>query len=181
MLNWNTTVSSSLPSGAIDSINAAFNVNDQRQASLPVAVFLIGYVFGPTIFGPVSEQYGRKICFLSSFALFTVFTLACAFTPNWPALLFFRFFVGVAAAAPQTVIGAMYSDIYPNLRHRGRAVSALGLVSNVGPLAGPIIAGFSSITDWRWMFWISLIMAGVSWPMLLFLPGELILRYVRFG
>ena len=172
MLNWNVAVSSSLPSGAIDSINAAFNVTDQRQAALPVAVFLIGYVFGPILFGPISEQFGRKTCFVLSFTIYTAFTLACALAPNWPALLVFRAFVCIGAAAPQTVIGAMYADVYPNLQHRGRAVTALGLTSNVGPLVGPIIAGFSSTTDWRWMFWISLITAGISWPLLVMLPGE---------
>ena len=173
MLNWNVTVSSSLPSGAINSINAAFNVTDQRQTALPVAVFLIGYVFGPILFSPISEHFGRKMCFVLSFAIYTAFTLACALAPNWPALLLFRTFVGIGTAAPQTVIGAMYADVYPNLQHRGRAVTALGLTSNVGPLVGPIIAGFSSTTNWRWMFWISLMMAGISWPMLIMLPGKL--------
>ena len=50
LLNFNVTASSSLPSGAIDSLNAIFNVSNQQQTSLPVAVFLIGYVTGPIIF-----------------------------------------------------------------------------------------------------------------------------------
>lgn len=46
----------------------------------------------------------------------------------------------------------------------------LGLTSNIGPLIGPVIAGFSSVRDWRWMLWISLIMNAIIWPMLLLLP-----------
>ena len=172
LLNLNTTLSSSLPSGAIDSLDAAFHVSSPQQTTLPVAVFLIGYIFGPIIFGPISESFGRRVCFLASFALFTLFTMACALAPDWPALLVFRFFVGVGASAPQAVLGGMYSDIYPNLLHRGRAVMILGLISNVGPLVGPVIAGFSSTQNWRWMFWISLMMAGASWPFLLWLPGR---------
>ncbi|MCJ1461295.1 hypothetical protein MMC28_011677 [Mycoblastus sanguinarius] len=170
LLNFNTTLSSSLPSGAIDSLNAAFEVNSKRQASLPVAVFLIGYIFGPLVFGPISQSYGRRTCFLSSFALYTLFTMACALAPTWPALLVFRFLVGAGASAPQAVLGGMFSDLYPDLRPRGTAVMILGLTSNIGPLVGPIIAGFSSTSEWRWMFWISLIMAGANWPLLLVLP-----------
>lgn len=97
--------------------------------------------------------------------------MACALARTWPALLCFRFLVGVGASAPQAVLGGMFSDLYPDLRPRGTAVMILGLTSNIGPLVGPIIAGFSTVSDWRWMFWISLIMAGANWPLLLMLPG----------
>lgn len=172
LLNFNTTLASSLPSGAIDSLDKAFAVGSRQQVSLPVATFLVGYIFGPVLFGPLSESFGRRVCFISSFALYTLFTLACALAPNWPALLVFRFFVGAGASAPQAVLGGMYSDLYPDLVPRGRAVMILGLMSNIGPLVGPVIAGYSSTTNWRWMFWITLIMAGTTWPLLLLLPGE---------
>lgn len=143
-----------------------------EQISLPVAVFLIGYIFGPILFAPLSETYGRWICLVSSFAVYTLFTLACALAPNWPALLVFRFLCGVGAAAPQTVLGGVFADIYLDLRPRGKAVMLLALISTVGPLIGPIVAGYTSVRDWRWMFWIALILAGVNWPFLWMLPGE---------
>jgi hypothetical protein len=78
--------------------------------------------------------------------------------------------LGCGAAAPQTVSGGLFCDIYPDLRPRGMAVTLLGLTSNVGPLVGPIIAGFSSTVDWRWQFWHALILAGINWPALLLMP-----------
>lgn len=48
----------------------------------------------------------------------------------------------------------------------------LGLTSNIGPLLGPVIAGYVSTYKWQWIFWINLIMCGLIWPLLLFLPGE---------
>ena len=171
LLNLTTTLSSSMPSGAIDSLDQAFDITSNQQATLPVAIFLVGYIFGPMAFGPMSESLGRRVCFISAFIIFTLFTLACALTTNWPALLVFRFFVGAGASASQAVLGGMYSDLYPNLVHRGRAVMILGLTSNIGPLVGPIIAGYTSNSNWRWMFWISLVMAGAMWPLLILLPG----------
>jgi MFS family permease len=149
-----------------------FKITRQQEIALPVALFLVGYIFGPIIFGSMSETFGRRICFLSSFALYTVATLACAIAPNWSALLFFRFLVGVGASAPQYMLGGMYSDIYPNLLHRGKAMMLAGLMNSFGPLIGPIIAGYTSTENWRWMFWIALILAAGNWPLLVFLPGE---------
>ena len=171
-LNFNVTLGSSLPSGASDALARAFNVSSAEQRSLPVAVFLVGFIFGPMIFGPMSELFGRKICLVSSFFIYTLFTLACALAPNWPALLVFRFIVGVGASGPHTVVGGMYADLFPNLLHRGKAIMYLGLTSNVGPLIGPIISGYGSMINWRFGFWIALIMAGANWPFLLLLPGE---------
>lgn len=171
-MNFNTTASSSLPSGAIDSLTEAFGITSHQQKALPIGVFLVGYIFGPVIFGPVSESFGRRICFLSSFGLFTIFTLACALARSWPSLLFFRFLCGVGAAAPQTVLGGMFSDIYPNVKERGNVVMIFGLLANVGPLSGAVIAGFFSQERWQSMFWISLVCAGVNWPLLIALPGK---------
>jgi MFS family permease len=172
-MNFNVTLGSSLPSGASESLNKAFGVTSEFQFPLPVAVFLIGYIFGPIVFAPLSESIGRRPVFLSSFAIYTAFTVGCALAPNWPAFLFFRFMLGCGAAAPQTVSNGLFSDIYPDLRPRGRAVTALGLTSNVGPLVGPIISGFTSTKHWQYQFWMALILAGVNWPMLLLLPGKL--------
>lgn len=178
-MNFNTTMGSSLPSGAGDALNRAFHVTSEYQKPFPVAVFLIGYIFGP-VFAPLSESYGRRPVFLAAFGVYTAFTLGCALAPNWPAFLLFRFLQGCGAAAPQTVSNGLFSDIYPDLRPRGRAVTVLGLTSNVGPLVGPIISGFTSTIWWPWQFWIALILAAAIWPLLLFMPGISIfkLRYL---
>ncbi|KJK78143.1 hypothetical protein H634G_06315 [Metarhizium anisopliae BRIP 53293] len=170
LLNFNVTLGSSLPSGAASTLNAHFGITEKLQKPLPVAVFLVGYIFGPIIFAPMSESWGRRPAFLISFSMYTAFTLGCALAPNWPAFLFFRFMLGCGAAAPQTVSGGLFCDIYADLRPRGLAVTLLGLTSNVGPLCGPIISGFTSTRVWQWQFWCALILAGVNWPMLLAMP-----------
>ncbi|GAB1316878.1 MFS general substrate transporter [Madurella fahalii] len=149
LLNFNVTLASSLPSGAEPTLSAHFGVTSELEKPLPVAVFLVGYIFGPIIVAPVSESWGRRPVFLASFAIHTAFTLACALAPSWPTFLFFRFMLGCGAAAPQTVSGGLFCDIYPDLGPHGMAVTLLGLTSN---------------------FWCALILAGLNWPMLLFMP-----------
>lgn len=48
-----------------------------------------------------------------------------------------------------------------------------------GPLLGPISSGFIAKVSWRWSFWLALIFAGVTWPILLLCPetyGPVILK-----
>lgn len=108
----NSTLGSSLPSGASHYLSKEFNVSSAEQLALPNSVYLIGYVFGPPLFSPLSEMHGRRIVMLSTFFGFTVFTLACALAPTWPALLVFRFLSGAFASAPITVVGGIFADIY---------------------------------------------------------------------
>jgi MFS family permease len=123
----NSTLGSSLPSGASHYLSKEFNVSSAEQLALPNSVYLIGYVFGPPLFSPLSEMHGRRIVMLSTFFGFTVFTLACALAPTWPALLIFRFLSGAFASAPITVVGGIFADIYDDPVRRGQAIALIGV------------------------------------------------------
>lgn len=125
----NSTLGSSLPSNAIPFIEAEWSVTSKEQSVLPISIFLVGYVLGPLLFGPLSEVVGRKIIMLSTFFFFTIFTMACALAPNWPALLVFRLLTGVNASSPITVVGGIYADIYKDPVTRGRAMALFMAVS----------------------------------------------------
>lgn len=134
-------------------------------------MYLFGYVLGPLVFCPLSEQYGRRTIMLATFFCYTAFTLGCALTPTWGGLLAFRILAGINASSPISVSGAIYADIYKDPVTRGRAMAVFTGGTCVGPLTAPIISGFiSPVLGWRWTFWIGLIIAGASWIPLLFLP-----------
>ncbi|KAL3476499.1 major facilitator superfamily domain-containing protein [Aspergillus californicus] len=174
----NSGLSSSLPSNAVPYILEAFNMEDNGQSSLPTSVFLIGYIVGPLIWSPLSETIGRRPVLLYTFVGFFFFTLATALAPGWSSLLFFRFVCGSMGAAPQTVIGGAYADIFESTA-RGRAMAFYMAAASFGPILGPIISGFASELGWRWTFWVDLIFAGVTLVGLIFIPetfGPVILR-----
>ena len=127
----NSAISSSLPGGTAVYAAKDFNVASQEQLALPISVFLIGYIFGPLFFSPLSELYGRRRILLITFAGYTAFTLGCALAPSWPALLIFRFLVGLSASAPYTLTGGICSDVYSKASHRGRAIMMLMIVSRL--------------------------------------------------
>ena len=166
----NSTLASSMPSGASQEIAKHFQVTSDLQLVLPISTFLIGYVVGPILCGPLSENYGRKIVFLVAFLLYTIFTMATALAPNWPAFLIFRFICGVFASAPVAVVGGLYADIFADPRKRGVAMACFMAATTFGPVLGPLVSGFTAPVSWRWPFWILLMLAGVTIPFILIMP-----------
>ncbi|KAL8946049.1 MAG: hypothetical protein Q9222_007500 [Ikaeria aurantiellina] len=166
----NSTLGSSLPSGATQYLADYFHVTSQAQLVLPISLFLVGYVFGPIVFAPLSETYGRRMVMVITFGFFTIFTLACAVAPNWPFFLVFRLLCGITASSAIAVVGGLFADIYNDPITRGRAMAFFMAATTCGPTLAPIISGFVSVVTWRWTFWVGLIIAGVSQVFLLFMP-----------
>lgn len=167
----NSTLSSSIPSGAITYIAREFHVTDPMQMPLPISCFLAGYVVGPTITGPLSENNGRKPVILGFFLLATIFSMACAVAPNWPALLVFRFLCGVGFSGPIAITGGLYADVYNDPRERGFAMAWFMVATTGGPVAAPAISGFiAQNVTWRWVFAVSTLMTAATLPMIIFMP-----------
>ncbi|KAL8902647.1 MAG: hypothetical protein Q9207_004503 [Kuettlingeria erythrocarpa] len=168
----NSTLGSSLPSGAIDYLAEYFHVTSQAQLVLPISLFLVGYVFGPVVFAPLSETYGRRIILVTTFVFYTIFTLACALALNWPFFLVFRLLCGITASSAIAIVGGLFADIYSDPITRGRAMAFFmaNQATTCGPQLAPIISGFISVVSWRWTFWVGLIIAGLSLIFLLFIP-----------
>ncbi|KAI4156042.1 MAG: hypothetical protein L6R39_001158 [Caloplaca ligustica] len=156
--------------GATEYLAHYFDINSQAQLVLPISLFLVGYVFGPIVFAPLSETYGRRIVMVTTFVFFTIFTLACAVAPNWPFFLVFRLLSGITASSAIAVVGGLFADIYSDPIIRGRAMAFFMAATTCGPQLAPIISGFVSVVTWRWTFWIGLIVAGISLIFLFSMP-----------
>lgn len=166
-----STLGSSLPSNAIDYIARDFGVTSQLQLVLPISCFLMGYVFAPTICGPLSEHYGRKPVMLTSFLGFTVFTMCCAVAPTWGSFLFFRFGSGITGSAPIACTAGIYADINADPRARGRTMAMFMAATVTGPIFSPPISGFiAENTTWRWVFGVAAIFAGCTIPFIILIP-----------
>ncbi|KAI1179495.1 major facilitator superfamily transporter [Nemania sp. FL0916] len=168
----NTTLGSSLPSMAVPAITQEWGVTSSTQKVLPISTYLTGYVFGPLLWGPFSEHIGRRNLTIAAHCLFTVWTLGCALSPNWPAFLVFRLLCGAFGSAPIAIVSGQLADIFDDPVTRGRALAYFMATTVFGPLLAPIISGFCSTTiGWRWAFWIALVYAGATLiPVVLLLP-----------
>ncbi|KAG5949816.1 hypothetical protein E4U53_005744 [Claviceps sorghi] len=167
----NTAMASSLPSMAIPNITAEFGISSSMAPVLPISVFLIGYIFGPLIWGPLSEHFGRRNLSVLTFAFFCLFTLACALAPSWESFLAFRMLCGVTSGAPIAIVAGILSDVYGERRARGRAFAISICATAWGSLFAPLVSGYTSTSiGWRWTFWVGLICGAVSLCVIIWLP-----------
>lgn len=101
----NSTCGSAIPSGAVPELAIRFHITNQQQLVLPTSIYLTGYVLGPLLFGPLSERFGRQIVMLTTFAGYTIFTLATCFSSSFAAFNILRLITGVFASSPISVTG----------------------------------------------------------------------------
>ncbi|KIY53422.1 MFS general substrate transporter [Fistulina hepatica ATCC 64428] len=172
LLVLNATFASAAPSGMAGDLMIQFGFGTE-VASLTIALFVAGYCVGPLIWGPLSEQYGRRPLFIVPYFVYTCFQIGCALSPNTASIIIFRFLGGTFAAAPLTNSGAIISDIW-DARNRGKAIGIFTTAPFAGPALGPIVAGYLSVAgvSWRWLFWILTILAGVMWLLIVFTLPE---------
>ncbi|CCO32469.1 putative MFS-type transporter C409,08 [Rhizoctonia solani AG-1 IB] len=133
----NATFASSAPSGIEGQLIREFNLST-IVAILTISLFVVGYCIGPLMWGPLSENYGRRPIFLIGFL------------------------GGTFAACPLTNSGAIIADIW-DADTRGKALAIFTLAPFAGPALGPTVAGYMSVAgvSWRWLFGVLSIFAGV--------------------
>ncbi|KAJ5640799.1 hypothetical protein N7528_000424 [Penicillium herquei] len=127
---------------------------------LATSLFVLGFAFGPIIFGPLSELYGRKRpLFLGLFA-FAIFQIPVAVAQNLQTIFICRFLGGLFASAPLAIVSGILADLFESVE-RGIAVSVFAGATFIGPVAGPIVGGFITMSHlgWRWTEYITAIMA----------------------
>lgn len=170
---------SSTASNEIPALQAVFNVPDGSQTVLPATTYLIGFVLGPLVFAPLSEQYGRRTILVSTLCLYIIFTMATALAPNWAAFLVFRFLAGTFASPPMSVTGGSIADVFADKVERGQANVMWSTGTLVGPLAGPVISGYTYVYSWKWAYWVCIMFSAICLVALVLQPETLATKILR--
>ncbi|KAF2634358.1 MFS general substrate transporter [Massarina eburnea CBS 473.64] len=164
------SMGSSIFSSAIRPVAQEFHVINE-VTTLGTSFFVFGYAFGPLIWAPFSELYGRKMPLLIAGFGFSIFSLSVAVGKDLQTVLICRFFAGLFGSAPLALVAAVFADMFNN-RLRGLAIAVFSMCVFMGPLLAPFIGGFitASYLGWRWTEYISSIMGWAALVlMLLFL------------
>lgn len=131
----------------------------------------------PLWWSSFSERLGRRTIYLTSFALFTLFSVLSAVANSIAMLVVMRLLAGGAAASVQAVGAGTIADIWEP-RERGRAMGIFYLGPLCGPLFSPIVGGVLAETwDWRSTQWFLAIYGAVTSALLfLALPETLLIQ-----
>jgi MFS transporter, DHA1 family, multidrug resistance protein len=105
---------------------------------LTLTLFLVGFMFGPTFWGPGSELIGRRPIFIGTLAIYTLFHIGQARANNMTTFLVTRFLCGFFSVAPLTNSTGVIADIWDPV-NRGIATSVFASAVFLGPVLGPVV------------------------------------------
>lgn len=121
-------------------------------AGLSVSMVVLLIALSSTLYGPLSDLWGRKTVMVWSCALLALPTLLCAFAPSFGTLLLFRALQGIFIPGLTAVAVAYLGDqVEPS--KLGSAVGGWIAANVAGGLSGRVFSGI--ITDffgWRVTF-----------------------------
>ncbi len=135
------------------------------QSGLIGTSIFIGMLIGAWFWGVFSDYAGRKKAFLATVAIYSVFTLLCAFSPDYLWLAFLRGIAGFGVGGMLPVANVLLSEFTPT-KKRGRYLGYLESSWIIGTLLAAGLSWYIIPTyGWRILF----IIAGFPVILILFI------------
>ncbi len=133
---------------------------DELQRAAPiVSGFLLGYIAVLPLIGRIADVVGRTPVLVGALLLFAVGSLITASSYDLSLVVTGRFLQGVGGGGLVPATLALVADLWPAQR-RGLPLGVVGAVQELGSVLGPLFgAAVLAVANWRWIFWINLIVA----------------------
>lgn len=142
-----------------------------------IGIGILGLGTGPLLWNALAESIGRRPTYIIAWTLYIPCTVWLSRAGSYDSFAAARYFAGFMSSVSQTVPASLISETFQP-EHRGAAVAAWTVLLIAGPVVAPVIgAGILTRTeDWRWVYYLTLILAGLLWfCILLFVPET---RYI---
>jgi AAHS family 4-hydroxybenzoate transporter-like MFS transporter len=113
---------------------------------------LVGATLGALTFGPLGDQYGRKVMLALAVFMFGIFTIATAYADTYQQLLAVRFAAGLGMGGATPCFIALASEFAPG-RRRAMVASAVWSAFPLGGFAGGFLNAYVlSMFGWQAIF-----------------------------
>ncbi|WP_293268777.1 multidrug effflux MFS transporter [Neptunomonas sp.] len=146
---------------ALPQIGADFNITDSNDTQLVVVMIFVGLSLGQFIYGPLSDNIGRKPSILIGMGLFIVGDLVSLFANDFNTFLLGRFLQGLGVASPKVVSIALIRDLYVG-KAMARVMSFMMTIFILVPVLAPGLGQLVlMVSEWRSIFVIFLLLAVV--------------------
>ena len=135
---------------------------DQLQRAAPIiSGFLLGYIAVLPLIGRIADVVGRTPVLVGALLLFAVGSLITAGAYDLSLVVTGRFLQGVGGGGLVPATLALVADLWPPSK-RGLPLGVVGAVQELGSVLGPLLgAAVLAVADWRYIFWLNLVVAVV--------------------
>jgi len=122
-----------------------------EEILVSITFFMLPFALFNLFSGTISDVYGRRKILTFGFLIYALGCMFCVVSPNLMAFYLSRSVQGVGYAFVNPVLLAVLGDMTPP-NERGKVMGYFGAFTTAGIATGPMIAGFLTPYDWRWMF-----------------------------
>jgi EmrB/QacA subfamily drug resistance transporter len=155
-----STMDSTIVATALPSITR--DLGGTSSIAWVVTSYLLAQVATMSLYGKISDIYGRKRVLLFSIFLFMGASMVCGAAPTMGVLLVARLVQGMGAGGLGVLGMAITGDLVPP-RQLGRWLGYQGAIFAVSAVIGPLVGGLCvDHLSWRWAFYINIPLAIIS-------------------
>ncbi|KAF7942589.1 uncharacterized protein EAE97_006043 [Botrytis byssoidea] len=126
--------------------------NDLGNAGWLISSYMLAMCATQSLYGKLSDIYGRKSTILASYVFFALGCAICGLGWNLPVVVVGRLVAGVGGAGINCLVSIVTADMVP-IREIAKWRSYVNIAATTGRSLGGPIGGFLTDTiGWRWSF-----------------------------
>ncbi|KAH7147086.1 major facilitator superfamily domain-containing protein [Dactylonectria estremocensis] len=143
-------------------VYAIIDIGTVEELNQSFAVSTAGLAIGGIIFIPFAFKFGRRPVYLLSIVIMVVTSIRQARMRTLGDLYGFNIVSGLAGSITETICALTIADLF-FVHQRGSRTNILTIMICTGTYLAPVAAGYSAASQgWRWIWWWSSILAGVT-------------------
>jgi DHA1 family bicyclomycin/chloramphenicol resistance-like MFS transporter len=120
--------------------------------NLTLIGFFVTYCIFILIYGPISDQFGRRRPLMTGIGIYIAASLLCALSTGIGMLIAARVLQAAGAAAASALGLAMCKDLFDG-SSRARIMAHIAVIMALAPMLAPIIGSWVLyLTSWPWVF-----------------------------
>ena len=126
--------------------------SSEGAIQLSLMTFFVGLMLGQLMYGPLSDEFGRKPLIYLGLGIYILGSIGCTFAQSVEQLQWIRFIQGLGGSIGMVIAFAIIKDQFQGPA-MGKMMSMVLAILGLSPVAAPLIGdGLQALGSWRNIF-----------------------------